>query len=167
MRSDKELDELVAAAESESEHVLKLEQDIVTVDMYLKLRDAVGWKKLTREQAQKALDNSLCTMCVTVAGQPIGMGRIVGDGSVICYIQDLIIHPNAQGLGAGAMLMEALIGYVKGLTAEGTEMMLDLMCAKGRESFYESHGFLARPTDSLGPGMIMYLHGSEKDEPGK
>ena len=52
---------------------------------------------------------------------------------------------------------------VKELTAEGTEMMLDLMCAKGREHFYESHGFLARPTDSLGPGMIMYIQG-EKTE---
>ena len=123
------------------DEVLKLEQDIITVDMYLKLRDAVGWKKLSRSQAKKALENSLCTMCVTLAGQPIGMGRIVGDGSVICYIQDLIIHPNAQGMGAGVMLMEALIAYVKGITEEGTEMMLDLMCAKGREFFYESHGF--------------------------
>ena len=30
------------------DEILKLEQDIITVDMYLKLRDAVGWKKLTR-----------------------------------------------------------------------------------------------------------------------
>ena len=35
-----------------------------------------------------------------------------------------------------------------------TEMMFDLMCAKGRERFYEAHGFLARPTEKLGPGMI-------------
>jgi hypothetical protein len=31
------------------------------------------------------------------------------------------------------------------------------MCAKGRETFYEKHGFVARPTDALGPGMIQYL----------
>ena len=36
-------------------------------------------------------------------------------------------------------------------------MMLDLMCAKGREKFYQKHGFIARPTDDLGPGMIQYL----------
>jgi hypothetical protein len=36
-------------------------------------------------------------------------------------------------------------------------MMLDLMCAKGREPFYEKHGFIARPTKDLGPGMIQYL----------
>ena len=36
-------------------------------------------------------------------------------------------------------------------------LLLDLMCAKGREPFYEKHGFIARPTKDLGPGMIQYL----------
>jgi hypothetical protein len=43
------------------------------------------------------------------------------------------------------------------MVTEGTEMMLDLMCAKGREDFYRHHGFIARPTEKLGPGMIMYI----------
>lgn len=37
-------------------------------------------------------------------------------------------------------------------------MMLCLMCAKGREQFYEKHNFIARPTDALGPGMIQYVY---------
>ena len=139
------------------EDVLELKKNTIDVDGYLKLRKAVGWKELTRAQAQKALDHSLCTMCVYLAGQPIGMGRIVGDGSVICYIQDLIIHPHAQGRGVGKLLMESLIAYVEELTEPGTEMMLDLMCAKGREEFYQKFGFLARPTEGLGPGMIRYI----------
>ena len=36
-------------------------------------------------------------------------------------------------------------------------MMLCLMCAKGREEFYTKHGFIARPTSELGPGMIQYI----------
>lgn len=39
----------------------------------------------------------------------------------------------------------------------GTRMMLCLMCAKGREKFYLDHGFTARPTEKLGPGMITYI----------
>ena len=40
---------------------------------------------------------------------------------------------------------------------EGTTMMFDLMCAKGREEFYKKHGFIARPTKDLGPGMIQFI----------
>ena len=29
--------------------------------------------------------------------------------------------------------------------------------AKGREKFYKKHGFIARPTESVGPGMIQYI----------
>ena len=144
--------------------ILELRQDCVDVDTYLKLRKSVGWKELSRTQAQRALDGSLCTMCVFLANQPIGMGRLVGDGSVICYIQDLIIHPHAQGMGVGKLLMESLISYVESMTEPGTEMMLDLMCAKGREEFYKQFGFLARPTEGLGPGMIRYLKKETTDK---
>lgn len=137
--------------------IMVLKANQIDVASYLKLRASVGWKELTRDQAQKALDNSLYTLGVYLADQPIGMGRIVGDASVICYIQDLIIHPHAQRAGVGNMLMKGLIAYVESITPQGTEMMLDLMCAKGREIFYEQHGFIARPTDTLGPGMIMYI----------
>ncbi len=136
---------------------LELRENYIDVDTYLKLRDAVGWKKLTRKQAQAALDGSLYTVGLYIADQPVGMGRLVGDGAVICYIQDLIVHPKAQHLGVGHMLMRRLIEYVKDMTEDGTEMMLDLMCAKGREEFYGLHGFIARPTEALGPGMIQYI----------
>ena len=148
----------------EKDELLQLRDNAITVDEYLKLRRLVGWKKLTRTQAEKALDNSLLTVGAYLAGQPIGMGRIVGDGAVICYIQYLITPPQAQGLGVGSMIVKRLKAYVEELRMPGTEMMLDLMCAKGREAFYTQHGFLARPTESLGPGMILYLHDKEWEE---
>ena len=55
------------------------------------------------------------------------------------------------------MLIQSLIEYVEELQLPGTVMMLDLMCAIGREDFYKKYGFIARPTDKLGPGMIQYL----------
>ena len=87
----------------------------------------------------------------------IGMGRIVGDGAVICYIQDLVVIPGYQKFGIGGNLLDRCVSYVESITLEGTEMMLALMCAKGRERFYEACGFTARPTENLGPGMILYI----------
>ena len=85
------------------------------------------------------------------------MGRVVGDGAVISYIQDLVVIPDAQGRHIGGKILDHLKNYVESITEPQTRMMLCLMCAKGRESFYEEHGFIARPTDSLGPGMIQYI----------
>ena len=115
-------------------------------------------KKLSRSQAQKALENSLFVVCAYDGKRPAGMGRIVGDGAVICYIQDLLVHPDYQGWGFGNRLLQELRNYVLSIREEGTEMMLDLMCAKDREMFYTKHGFIARPTKNLGPGMIQYLN---------
>ena len=135
-------------------------ENSIDVDTYLYLRASVGWKKLSYTQAKKALDNSLYTIYAEIDGRAVGMGRIVGDGAVICYIQDLIVAPQIQGQGVGRKLIEYLKAFVMSISQENTEMMLALMCAKGRERFYEKCGFTARPTPNLGPGMIMYLHKS-------
>lgn len=139
-----------------------LQDNELDLSTYLKLRCKVGWKPLTEEQAKRAIENSLYTVVVYDNNEPIGMGRIVGDGAVICYIQDLIVIPQYQKQGVGHMIMESLIDYIKKIKIPGTDMMLDLMCAKGRESFYERYGFIARPTQQLGPGMILYINGETK-----
>ena len=138
--------------------MITLVRNKLDVDTYLSLRASVKWKKLSRRQAQKALENSLFVVCAYDGKRPAGMGRIVGDGAVICYIQDLLVHPDYQGMGIGNRLLQELRNYVLSIREEGTEMMLDLMCAKDREMFYTKHGFIARPTKNLGPGMIQYLN---------
>ena len=137
--------------------MLTFVEDNKDVNIYLDLRKKVNWIELTTKQAQKALDNSLKIVTVYDDGEPIGMGRIVGDGVVIDYIQDLVVRPDCQKSGVGRMIIERLIQYVKETKLENTEIMLCLMCAKGREKFYEKFNFIARPTDSLGPGMIQYI----------
>ena len=137
--------------------MIQLVEDQLDVDSYLELREAVRFRKLTRDQAKRGLDNSLYTLVAYKDGKPVGMGRIVGDGAIICYVQDLIIRPEVQGEGIGGMILEALKDFVVNIGFEGTTMMFDLMCAKGREPFYQKHGFIARPTKELGPGMIQLL----------
>jgi len=55
------------------------------------------------------------------------------------------------------MLIKEVIDYVDSIKLPNSQMMLCLMCAKGREEFYRKHGFISRPTNDLGPGMIQYL----------
>ena len=139
-----------------------LKENVLDVDTYLMLRGKVKWKPLTKEQAKKALENSLYTVVAYENGKPVGMGRVVGDGAVICYVQDLIIRPEVQGEGIGGLILETLKKFVIQEGYEGTTMMFDLMCAKGREEFYKKHGFIARPTEDLGPGMIQFIQIGEE-----
>lgn len=138
--------------------MITLVENSITVSEYLQLRAAVNWRVLSEKQAKQAIERSLFFVkAVDADGNIVGMGRIVGDGAVVCYIQDLVVHPSVQGQNIGSMIIKRLIAFVEGLREENTTMMLCLMCAKGREPFYEKHGFIARPTDALGPGMIQYL----------
>lgn len=142
--------------------MIEIKENTLSLKQYLELRASVGWKVLNEKQAEKALKNSIYTLCAYDGNQPVGMGRIVGDGAVISYIQDLVVHPGYQNQGVGRKIIEGLIQFVRDHNPEGNEMMLCLMCAKGRESFYQKFGFLARPTGQLGPGMIQYIGGNEK-----
>ena len=137
--------------------MITIKENSLDTDTYLGLRAAVKWKLLGREQADTALKNSLFTVCVYDNDKPVGMGRIVGDGVVIDYIQDLVVTPDMQGRGIGRIVIDRLIKYVRETKLPDTEIMLCLMCAKGREEFYKKFDFIARPTENLGPGMIQYI----------
>lgn len=138
--------------------MIKIVENDITVEEYLSVRDSVGWRKLSDAQAQMAINKSLYIIkAMDEENRILGIGRIVGDGAVICYVQDLIVVPDAQGQGVGSAILERLKSYVLGIKEEGMTMMFCLMSAKGREGFYEKHGFLVRPNDKLGPGMIQFL----------
>ncbi|MDD6136511.1 MAG: GNAT family N-acetyltransferase [Lachnospiraceae bacterium] len=138
--------------------MITLVENSISTEEYLKLRAAVQWRELSENQAIQVINNSLFFVkAVDDCGNVVGMGRIVGDGAVVCYIQDLIVLPDMQGKNIGSLLIKRLIAFVNELREENTTLMLCLMCAKGREKFYEKHGFIARPNDMLGPGMIQYL----------
>ena len=121
--------------------MIELVEDKLDIDTYLELRQSVNFRKLTRDQAKKGLSNSMYTLVAFKDGKAVGMGRIVGDGAIICYVQDLIIRPEVQGEGIGGLILETLKKFVIQEGYEGTTMMFDLMCAKGREEFYKKHGF--------------------------
>ena len=100
--------------------VITLIENSITIDEYLYLREQVGWALLSDRQAQMAIENSLYNVkAVDEHGYILGMGRIVGDGAVISYIQDLVVIPEAQGKGVGSMIIKSLINYVESIKEEG------------------------------------------------
>ncbi len=138
-------------------------QNIVLIDNELKaedfvmLRSKAGKLQTPIEQAEKAINNSLFVVSAICAGRTVGMGRLVGDGAMYWYLQEIIVLPEYQGKGIGARIVNRLIRYVKENGIPETKMTIGLMAAKGKEPFYEKLGFTSVPDDGAGSGMRMYV----------
>ncbi|MCP1135290.1 GNAT family N-acetyltransferase [Paenibacillus polysaccharolyticus] len=128
----------------------------ISVEDYMNLREIVGWGNPDNIEAiERGLKNTLYSICIEVEEQTIGYGRIVGDGGFTFYIQDIIVLPSYQRLGLGNKIMAELMEYITSTYPPGSSV--GLMSAKGKEDFYKKFGFVERPNESYGAGMIQYL----------
>lgn len=112
---------------------------VPTFDEYTRLCTAVGWKEFMNfEVADKSLSQSIFGVVVERKGEAIGMGRIVGDGQIYFYIQDVAVDPDHQGHGVGRRIMEALMNYLKENAPE--KAFVGLFASHGKEAFYRQFG---------------------------
>ena len=74
-------------------------------------------------------------------GQLVGMGRMVGDGAMYWYLQEIIILPEYQKMGIGTKIVNYLIDYAVEHSATGTFTTIGGVSAKGKEGFYSKLGF--------------------------
>ena len=124
-----------------------------TITEYMRLRNLVGWWEVDENATGSALENSLFSIVAIEHGTAIGFGRIIGDGGLYFYIQDLIVHPEFQAKGLGKLLMKELMSYITTRAKSGA--FVGLMAAKGLEKYYEQFGFRARDKDA--PGMYQVI----------
>ena len=125
-----------------------------TVDEYLELARSVGWEHyVSAETARVALSNSMFSVVAWSDAGVIGTARIIGDGALFFYIQDVIVHPNVQGSGVGGKLMDELMIWLRGSAPQGATV--GLFAAEGKGPFYEKYGFKSRPDNR--PGMDLEI----------
>jgi GNAT superfamily N-acetyltransferase len=129
----------------------------ITVEEYNALRQSVHWIGVKETRAKKALDNSFYKLIARKDGVPVGMARIVSDGGYTYFITDVIVRPDCQGAHIGSTLIEYLLEYIKKDVKDDETVMVSLMAAYERESFYERFGFHTRPFGNHGPGMSMWV----------
>jgi len=85
---------------------------------YCSLISAVGWAEWTNfDAADAALAHSLYHVVALREEAVIGMARVVGDGAMFFYIQDVVVVPAHQGRGVGTLLLERVIGLSQGCCA--------------------------------------------------
>lgn len=129
-------------------------EQLPTAEEYNRLRQLVGWDSYETDVIVRALPQTLYCVCARMNGTVVGMARVIGDGGLVYYIQDVIVHPNHQRQGIGIQMMDRVMAYISNHASQNT--IVGLMAAHGKEPFYEKYGFVKRPTDQLGCGMTIF-----------
>ena len=136
----------------------------ISIEGYNALRKSVDWIQVAPKRAAIALKNTFY-LCVAMCGEePVGMTRIVSDGGYTYFITDVIVNPAYQGRHIGTELISRTLDYIRKDVMEGETVMVSLMSAFERETFYRKFGFHQRPFGNHGSGMSMWL---SRDEDGK
>lgn len=112
----------------------------LTLDEFKYLCSSVGWEDyMNFEVAETSIKNSIFSVTVKDSRKIIGMGRIVGDGAIYYYIQDIVVHPEYQGKGIGKEIMNVLVEYLKENAPD--KAFVGLFASEGKGDFYEKYDF--------------------------
>lgn len=129
-----------------------LVDNILQAEDFVRLRIETGFAEIPVEHARKALQNGLINVSAIYNGELVGMGRLVGDGAMYWYLQEIIILPQFQRKGIGTMIVNHLVDYAKANSTSGKFTTIGGVSAKGKEPFYEKMGF-----EIISNGMIKMI----------
>ena len=106
----------------------------------LPLYESVGWVSYTKrpKMLQEAYLHALKIYAAYVENKLVGIIRVVGDGSSVVFVQDLLVYPEYQRQGIGTALLKRIMEDYRGvyqlqLLTENTEKTI---------AFYKSLGFI-------------------------
>ena len=125
-----------------------------TAEEYNRLRQSAGWGSLDVPTVERSLPNSVYAVCVEYNHHLIGFGRVVGDGGLCFYIQEIIIVAEHRGNGVGSNILDRIMNYID--TNATKRSYVAVMVGKELEGLYSKHGFWARPNRKMGPGMMQF-----------
>lgn len=130
-----------------------IKENKLNVEEYLELRKSLEWELYPDTDIYTSLHNSLYTVSIYYNKQIVGAGRVVGDGKICFYIQDIMVHPEYQNKGIGKQIMMCILHYLYNHAAPNA--YIGLMSKLGKSGFYERFGFIPRPNKRMGPGMVL------------
>ena len=131
---------------------IKLDYSI-TIEEFLEMVESVGWKTYSKEQVEKALKNTMYMVKATVDGKLAGIGRVVGDTSIVCMLTDICVKPEFQKHGIGLKMILELKKLIEENVSTGEKIQIELTPTAGNEAFYQKAGFKYKPDKITG----MYL----------
>ncbi|QUQ62624.1 GNAT family N-acetyltransferase [Kutzneria sp. CA-103260] len=114
------------------------------------LYGAVGWTAYTEnpELLGKGVAGSSYVVTARLGGRLVGLARAMSDDATVCYLQDVLVHPDVHRRGIGRALVRAVLDRYR--TVRQKVLLTDDEPAQ--RAFYESLGY-AEIRD-FGPGTL-------------
>lgn len=113
---------------------------------YIGLRSAVGWPSPATDECERALQGSLAAVCAVDESEVVGIGRLVGDGALNCWVVDVVVDPRYQGRGIGRAIVEQLEAVAIQQRLCGR---LDLVATSDVVPFYRRLGYSALDSELM------------------
>ncbi|HEV7771351.1 MAG TPA: GNAT family N-acetyltransferase [Solirubrobacterales bacterium] len=121
-----------------------------TAEEFSNLRRAVGWDAPSSAQTEGALYRTSHAVRIEIDDRLCAFGRLVSDGMLCTYFQDMMVTPELQRQGLGTAVMRALQAAAPAPVSGGFR---GLIAIPGTESFYERQGF----TQQVPQNTVMVL----------
>lgn len=119
-----------------------------SVETYRHLRVAAGLSPKSAEAAARGLPNTLFAVQLLHGGEPVGMGRVIGDGGTAFQVVDIAVRPEHQGKGLGKRLMAEIAAWLKANVPEGG--YVSLLADVPADALYAQFGFVPTAPATLG-----------------
>ncbi|MBZ5987741.1 GNAT family N-acetyltransferase [Leuconostoc gasicomitatum] len=88
---------------------------------------------------KQAISNSLAVVSAWDNDKLVGLTRVVGDGSTIIYVQDLLVHPEYQNKRIGTIMLSMILDKYK----QVRQKVLLTDDEPIVRNFYENNGFMS------------------------
>ena len=130
-------------------------EENITIDEFLDIIESVGFKTYSKEQVEKALKNTMYMVKAIVDDKVVGIGRVVGDFSIVCCLSDICVRPEYQKQGIGLKIVNKLKNMIEEDIKDGEKMQIELTPTAGNEEFYKKAGFKYKP--EVITGMYLWI----------
>jgi GNAT superfamily N-acetyltransferase len=124
-------------------------------DVYQHLRVASGLSLKSAEAAARGLPNTLFAVQILCDGEPVGMGRVIGDGGTAFQVVDIAVLPTHQGRGLGKRIMGEIAAWLQAHVPETG--YVSLLADVPADALYGQFGFV--PTAPRTVGMAWHRPG--------
>lgn len=138
---------------------LRIEENKLSAEDFINLRKYGPFVEYKKEDVELALKNSIYSIAIFDRNMLIGIARIVGDGRIVFFIKDVVVHPDYKEKKIGKELMKYMFKFIENHAC--INAYIALMATPNTEGFYEKFGFIRRPNELNGAGMIMYYKGGK------